>query len=529
MTGSHPASVAILGSGPRTLWALEHLLAQVRLPGSRPLGRVEVIGPGELGAGQVYRTDQPEYLRLNVRSAVVDAWTATRGGPSFDTWREQHAPGSSREQYPARALTGRYLSEQADLVLSRLAEAGVEVRRQTQLAVDLHRAGEQWWVDQRGPYDEVLLALGHAADWDGALRHRWDASLPPLHPEVFPVADLVARPEIRGGGTVLVRGAALTAIDAVLALTTGRTDPSMTGEVVIELIGRSGAMMLPKTDPEVVAARVEQVGDLTRFRDRLTQHPGDHVAGALIELATALLGGGPAAGTAVELALAELHQPAAARPAAEQLRFGVEMATGRREPDGAWALGQAWRVLYPDLVALQRAADHRGPTLAWPDFALWARAMERWAFGPPLANAQILADLVDRGQVRLTHGVAVADRAARLRPDLVVDAVLAPPGTAGLSADHLLSRLRRRGQLAVSGPPHRAVLVDGRARVLDVRGEPVTGLALVGRASEGVVLGTDTLIRELHPDIDRWARGVLGADPDASDSARAPQPAEVRR
>ncbi|WP_281496989.1 hypothetical protein [Ornithinimicrobium sp. F0845] len=35
------------------------------------------------------------------------------------------------------------------------------------------------------------------------------------------------------------------------------------------------------------------------------------------------------------------------------------------------------------------------------------------------------------------------------------------------------------------------------------------GLSLLGRAAEGAVLATDTLLRDLHPAVDAWARRVL--------------------
>lgn len=527
-------SVAIIGCGPRALWALESVLRHGAAAGAMGLSCVHVFGPDQLGAGAVYHRDQSDYLRLNVAAAAVDAWPAGPG-PSFDDWREARRPGSSHDQYPARSLVGHYLSDQAEQVGAQLAARGVTVHQHHRRVERLQISGSTgaWLVDDDGPYPHVLVATGHDQDWSGALRHHWSPELPPLQPAVFPVQHLLARPELQDPAGVLIRGAALTGIDAVLAVTTrGAHGP-------LSMISRTGTMMRPKMRPDVLAGRLAQIcaeEALDRSRTLLAEPER-----ALTTLAAALLGSGP---TAVDAADRARHQASAPKDesppgglcsaevtdlALQELQVGVQIATGDREPDGIWALGQAWRMLYPDLVAAQRERlahhrhdsdtpsdlDHRpddaqhGPTLGWPRFSSWAGALERWAFGPPLVNTAHLMALIQDGTVRVYRG-DTARWAAAHRPALVVDAVLPPAGIASVTGDHLWGQLRDQGLVRPVGPSG-ALPVDNRARVLDRAGRPIPGLSAVGRATEGIVLGTDTLIRSLHPEIEQWAVRMLDA------------------
>lgn len=515
-------TVAVVGGGPRALWALERIAS---LAGDRAL-RVDVLcRDGLIGAGPAYEPLQPPWLRLNVAASSVDVWAPSaadgaRGGPSYDTWREEHEPGSSADAFPPRALTGTYLHAQAQVVLERLGPDRVTVHRRDVRRIDRLPDG-RLALDAvpGGAYDHVLVVTGHEQDWPGALHHGWAGPVP-LHPRVFPVTALQARPEVRPGATVVVRGAALTAIDAVLALTHGPAGHALR----IVLTSRTGRLMHPKTERSVLE-RVVDWDHLVAFAAGLVADRDRPLPEVLRVVAAAALGGGPAALACVDDALADLGLagPADPHPAAPdataqdvtaragaELRRALAVARGEAEPDGAWALGQAWRAAYPALVCRQEGTDPTGPVLGWPDWQRWARALERLAFGPPPVNGAALLDLLDSGVVEVRRGDA-ATIAADLDADLVVDAVLAPPGVRDLMPGTLLAGLVDAG-LLTPAPHGRGALVDGAARALDAAGRVVPGLAVAGRATEDVVIGNDTLVRSLHPHLDRWARDVLGED-----------------
>ncbi len=517
--------VAIVGAGPRAAYALERL-ATLGSEHCVPLPTVDVIAPGsDLGPAEIYRAGQPDCFRLNVASAAVHAWNVAGPptGPSLDQWRARWHPGSLPDQFPPRALVGQYLAEVGRNVRARVPGARIDAR-----VLRVERAGPKFAVQFEGRegartrrYGEVLLAVGHARAWSGALAHRWRSPLPLAR--VYPAAELLRHTEQMGGGAdplVVVRGAALTGLDAALLLTQPEPSPAR-----VLLVSRSGRLMAPKTDPSVLAA----VGDpelLVEPASSALRDEGTGVARAVADAATRILTGalGARVGRAraaseVSSAIAVMRGPATEDPR-EWLRHRLAIATGQATADGAWALGQAWRLLYPELVARQRRLAHRdGPPLGWADYRAWSVALERLAFGPPPVNAGALLDLMDQGQVQVLESSQPLDALAAARgASLVVDAVLAPAGIRG-GRDPLVEQLRSAG-LLTPATHGRGARIDHEATCLDPRGRPVPGLAAVGRITEDVVLGNDTLVRSLHPELDHWARRVLGIASAGHEEAR---------
>ena len=165
---------------------------------------------------------------------------------------------------------GHYLAEFGQPVRGR-----VPGQRLTGRVTSMCRTRDAWELcsPETRSYDEVLLASGHASDWPGALRHGWASPLP-LVPGVFPVAELRDSVPDRDG-VVVVRGAALTALDAVLALTQERTHPSR-----VVLASRTGRLMTPKPEPHVLAA-VPELDSLLEEGGRLLSDLDTPVEGVL--------------------------------------------------------------------------------------------------------------------------------------------------------------------------------------------------------------------------------------------------------
>jgi diaminopimelate decarboxylase len=86
---------------------------------------------------------------------------------------------------------------------------------------------------------------------------------------------------------------------------------------------------------------------------------------------------------------------------------------------------------------------------------------------------------------------------------VVVDAVLPPPGVAQLPSS-LPGRLVAAG-LLVPAPGRRGVAIDPDGTCLAVDGSRHRGLAALGRPTEDVTIGNDTLNRTCHDTADRWA------------------------
>jgi diaminopimelate decarboxylase len=528
--------VAIAGLGPKGLFALERLLDHARdlIPPARL--EIDVFEPHSApGAGPVYDPAQPDYLRMNFAAGALDMWwPASRAVPrarrrSFVEWRA--ANGARDEAYPPRAHVGRYLADGLAALL-RHAPPTVEVRVHRAPAEGVREDAYGWHVEAGGvgrSYDEVLIAVGHQATSASALAASWSHAAP-LVPAVFPVERWLTRDLVPPGATVAVRGFALTFIDAALALTEGRGGsfeqldhpyrlrylPGEDDAGRILPFTRTGRPMLAKPDPAIAAGTpaLERIAALGRARLAALARPVHltrDVEPILAGVAAASLRATTPAGWTARTG----SDPDLAVRAADAIERSLAVGAGLVPPDRNWALGHAWRALYPAIVA--KMSDDGLAARDWPAFLRLAAEMERVAFGPPSVNAAKLLALVHAGRIDLRHlrgGELVSrDGQTRLRSehgsepvDVAVDAVLPGPGALGHGG--LLADLVASGHARIaSGRRGLDVAADGTCRGVD--GSLSPGLSAIGRPTEDSVIGNDTLSRSLHPHADRWAQRVV--------------------
>ncbi len=492
--------VAIIGAGPRGLFAIERLWAY--LPSARRV-RVSVFDPRAPGVGAAYDPSQPDYLRLNVTSAMVAAgWPGENRVPSFDEWRAAHGEKQPLEPFPPRARVGEYLAWFWEWLGKHAPPSATLVHRQQRVET-ITRFGEGWAVDGES-FDEVLMATGHETSWPGVLGGE------AVVPAVFPVATWLHEERVPPGSSVAMRGAALTFIDAALALTEGRGGrfegewrtgliyrPAGREPRVIWPIARSGRWMDPKPQPGTPPATPTQE-IIASGRRAVIEAETLHDAVAVVRSTAAELGADPAE---VDEVLAPLHGSSTAL-----LRDRLAAVSGASPADAAWALGHAWRGLYD---SLRVRFEGTGP--GFEAFADLAGRFERVAFGPPPLNAAkivalIDAGMIDPGSLDTASMPGATPTGLPDSPDVIVDAVLPPPGVVPGS---VTAKLVAEGTLTTA-EGRRGVAVGADASCLDENGRAIAGLACIGRATEDVVIGNDTLNRAMHPAVDGWARRIAG-------------------
>ena len=462
--------VAIVGLGPKGLYALERLLDHAQ--GGAAM-EIDIYEPHPApGAGPNYDPAQPDYLRMNFTAAHVDMWWPGGGVVpaeerlSFVEWAEC-PPGS----YPPRAQVGRYLAGGLSLLRRRCpANVAVTLHPSSVSAVVAAASG---WAIAGSRYDAVLIATGHAPG------------------SIYPVDTWLSRERVPPGSRVAVRGFALTFIDAALALTEGRgghferIDASYRlryvpspDDVVLLPYSRTGLPMLPK--PVVVFDGLEPIMHAGRERIRELE---DGLASILAQT------------TAAALLVADGSSAQPRRVPAAAIAHSLAVGAGRARPDMQWAIGETWRALYPAIV--ERLGGDALTAEVWPEFRRMAAEMERIAFGPSPLNAAKLLALIVAGRVDLghVHGGPIP------RFDVEIDAVMPGPEVRA----PVIERLIRDGHVRVADG-HRGV-----ATAADATCAP--GLAVLGRPTEDWVIGNDTLSRRLHPHADRWARTVTTATP----------------
>lgn len=426
--------VAIVGAGPRGLWAVEELTSVAR---DRGVGvDIDVY---DADPGRVWNT--PEELLLNVRSSAISS-----GIGSFNEWR------GSDDPYPPRSLVGQFLAA---------SWQAVETYLPPNCTLTYHRQQ----LTELPEADEILLTTGHESTWPGELSAR------------KPYEDLS---DIGPDDVVLVRGAALTFIDVTRMISPRRIVP----------VSRSGRFMEVKPltagvdIADIVAsgqAAICASSDIDEFRTALAEASEQILkrAGGTGDV-TAVLDGTDFAGD----------------PAAE-LRLSHQVATGEAPMSAACAVGIAWRELYPAVI--DRASYEGRDSLE--GFGDLTRTLERVGFGPPPESTADLLELIDSGVVDTSYmGRGNEDIYAlgvETGATVIIDAVLPPPGVVPGSLCASLDKARIR-------PGTTGLDVERDGTVVGY-----TNVAAIGRMTEGMVLGNDSLNRSLHGIVPAWARRVI--------------------
>ena len=493
---------------------------------------------------------------------------------SFSAWRQRRAKRDAdqskradahSDSYPPRARVGEYLADCLRLLL-RHTPPNVDVELFGAPVVAVHRREDHWEVitaSSSACYDELMIAVGHQRAWEDGLAASWQHAAA-LVPSVFPVGSQLSTEQVAAGSTVAVRGFALSFIDAALALTEGRGgcfqplehpyrlryQPGADDVGLILPFSRSGRPMLVKPTrqmlsglPDLEPTARDGRSQLLRLGSRVDLHAdvlpiiATTAANSLLLADRGLPQRDPCAPqrerhspaappqamiqtmTAILSDTARGIAPAVSLSPAQELEQSLAVAVGVHPPDLQWSLGHSWRVLYPALVT--RLSGDGLPDAQWPAFRCLARQLERIAFGPPPVNAAKLLALVAAGRVDLTHvagarlateGTATALRSkhGKRAVDVVLDAVLAPPGARGLHST-LLTQLVADGYARIAAG-RRGLQVCADASCVGRDGAVTPGLSVSGRPTEDSVIGNDTLSRALHPHADHWARRVaLGA------------------
>lgn len=551
--------VAIVGLGPKGLFALERLLDHAHRAGPRAVLHIDLFDPHPTpGAGPVYDPRQPDYLRMNLASDHLDLWWPdSRAVPAADRmafveWqRAAGDPALADERFPPRASVGRYLGNGLERMLGHLPP-GVCVALRSTTVCAAQKRDSMWRIvaadGSSGDYDEVLIAVGHQPRPDPHVGDLWTHAAR-LIPAVFPVTHELSRDRVAPGASVAVRGFALTFLDAALALTEGRGGrfegddhpyrltytPSGDEVGAILPFSRTGRPMLAKPEPELAAdipglraltqSGHEQILGLT---DPLTV--SSDIARILTEtVASTLQAADGTRHTTRQTRRAQAaakywlmgayggSPPVVVDGAAAEIERSLQIGAGLHPPDLQWAFGETWRGLYPALVTRLTGAEL--PDRSWRQFRRLAVQMERVAFGPPAVNAAKLHALVTARRVNLTH-VAGGQLITRERTtaihsqegdpcavDVVVNAVLPAPGARDAQAGLLVQLVTDGYARMVFG--RRGLEVGSDAGCIGSGGNRSVGLAAIGRPTEDSVVGNDTLNRALHPHVDLWATRVI--------------------
>lgn len=469
--------VAVIGAGPRGLWAAEELMERARQRGAAVQLTVFNDGPVEsasaTGAFQEY---VPEQWLLNVPAHVF----RTQLG-SFNEWR------GADDAFPPRKRVGEFLTASWD-ALSQHLPPHCMLEWCHEAIDDVTPVGEEVEVAGRR-FDEVLIATGHAYDWPGSLAHEDLGGLPVVAP-AYPASNLDA---VKADDVALVRGGALTFID-VTRYAAAKTFYPVT---------RSGRLMEVKTYlDEQAEQRARPALQLADERIRCCADV-DELRGILRDCAAEILRVAEGEGNTQDIDAVLRGEDFTGNPV-EEFRVSLEVAQGQRPLSPALAVAIAFRDTYDALI--ERASFGGRDGLGGEAFDEFTSTMERVAFGPPPESAADLLEAIDSGRVRMDiFGRGKEDLrelAGEIGATVVVDSVTAPPGVVpGTLVGNLVENAvgETWGDTKALHVQRDGTLV-GQAHI-----------AAAGRMNEGLILGHDTLRRDKHDVIERWADRVSKA------------------
>lgn len=198
VTTTRPLRVAVVGVGPRGLSIVERLVARLIAAGGRSIAEalpsqstarlpavpvasgsgeprvtLQLIDMVEVGAGRIWRTDQPDWFLMNTMAGEISAFSGPPdggpdrpgAGPSFAQWWDAIDPGVDHAAvYAPRALYGRYLRHLLDTVEAALP-AWVRLDRITGRVRDLRRDTDGCHLSlddgTRITVDRAVLTTGH--------------------------------------------------------------------------------------------------------------------------------------------------------------------------------------------------------------------------------------------------------------------------------------------------------------------------------------------------------------------------------
>lgn len=226
--------IAIVGLGPKGLYGLERLLANIAEEKDPIKIDIHLFDRTDsFGAGAIYNPNQPSYLLMNYANGYINAWPEQSPEPvvknpkSFVDWLEEHReefPDAKAHNYSSRGTVGRYLSGCFNELIKACPEQ-VSIVKHVGDVLAIEKDEEDYTlvfrdtvtreINQINTFQNILVATGHPCinepesltqnnrvDFIYPVNHRLDS--------------------IAAGSTVAIKGMGLTFIDAVLALTEGR-------------------------------------------------------------------------------------------------------------------------------------------------------------------------------------------------------------------------------------------------------------------------------------------------------------------
>ncbi len=222
--------IAIVGLGPKGLYGLERILAHLKSNSISQKVEIHIFNKTKfMGSGDVYRSDQPDYLLMNFANQHINMWTKDDPSPVIEqplSLSQFLAKGKQlnleeiNPLFSSRSIVGAYLENGFQQLCENLPENVVLkqhisvvnsiTKLGTSYSIGFKKAGETRTLSD---FQNILLSTGHQRHTN-PITNLSEVSF------IYPVKEKLKC--ISAEHAVIIKGLGLTFIDAVLALTEGR-------------------------------------------------------------------------------------------------------------------------------------------------------------------------------------------------------------------------------------------------------------------------------------------------------------------
>ncbi|MBZ9650918.1 FAD/NAD(P)-binding protein [Psychroflexus montanilacus] len=226
---SKPFKIAIVGCGPKGLYAFERLLAELKATPIHRTVSIYLFNKTKFwGSGDVYRSDQPKYLLMNFSNKHIQLWTKESPKAVIDlpmNLSEYLAKINQKIKekldplFSSRAVVGEYLENGFEQLCQNLPD-NVSINQLISEVNSIKKnAGsysisfkQQEGVFQINDFQNILICTGHQGRREKVRRAQVDF--------IYPIEKQLKN--ITKNDSVAIKGMGLTFIDAALALTEGK-------------------------------------------------------------------------------------------------------------------------------------------------------------------------------------------------------------------------------------------------------------------------------------------------------------------
>ncbi len=222
--------IAIIGFGPKGLYGFERILAHLKANHINQKVEIHLFNKTDfMGSGDVYRSDQPEFLLMNFANKHINIWTEKPPHPVVDypislsefiAHKNQQTIIQIDPLFSSRSVVGAYLENGFNQLCKNIPK-NVVLHQHVSEVNSIEKRGSSYSVRYKendecyisNDFENILITTGHQ-------RHKDLRKSNNKVNFIYPVKEKFKN--IHESQTVAIKGMGLTFIDAVLALTEGR-------------------------------------------------------------------------------------------------------------------------------------------------------------------------------------------------------------------------------------------------------------------------------------------------------------------